>query len=83
MTNKVQVYLTKEPKLSKALEDSRLSSSKELVRLAKIGYQLMNKDPKEGAYLLYLFDQNSEEAELDTQQDEVKSTPTGFDSLMG
>lgn len=88
MTNKVQVYLTKEQKLLKALEDSKLSASKEIIRLAKIGYQLMEKDPKEGAYLLYLFDEdskNNDHSTLEKKEEAViesKTSKTGFDSYM-
>lgn len=90
MTNKVQVYLTKEQKLLNALEASKLSASKEIIRLAKIGYQLMEKDPKEGAYLLYMFDQNNENNENNVHLSEKKeeqniaskAPKTGFDSLL-
>ena len=87
MINKVQVYLTKEQKLLNALEASKLSASKEILRLAKIGYQMMEKDPKEGAYLLYMFDQNNENndhlSEKKEEQNIASKAPkTGFDSLL-
>ncbi|MDA9557792.1 hypothetical protein N9R79_09925 [Vibrio sp.] len=56
MSSKVQVYLSTEQKLLSLLEKSKLTNAKELIRLAKIGAQLISEDKKEASYKLFLFD---------------------------
>lgn len=94
MKTKIQVYLTKEARLAEILDESNLTASQELIRLAKIGHELMASNPKDGAYLLYLFDGNSDKTGRNKKQIDVnsekkeepikahKSNKTGFDMLL-